>query len=108
MLDIHEDLSGDISHRLEPYSNKRSVEHFVQFFDVWGLDISRDRTEALVQHLEAFPCADPDERPVEQAPETTSAAQRDPEGRRSPWPWLLAGGAFVPVAAAFWFVARRR
>jgi choloylglycine hydrolase len=125
MLDIHEDLSGEVSRQLDPYSHERSVEHFCQFFDEWGLDISRNRTERLVQHLEGFACAVgqgaatvADAAPTTVAPGAASPAERaaldgastggHEVARGSWWVWLLAGGLFVPAAAAVWYVARRR
>ena len=115
MLDIHA-LSGDISDRLESYSHERSVEQFVLFFDAWGMDISRDRTEALLRRLEAFACASPDEQPAKPVPpdpgSTLAGGPVDPgpgkERSAVPWPWLLVAGAFIPFALAVWYVARPR
>lgn len=115
MLDIHASLVGDISDSLEPYSHERSVEHFVQFFEAWGMDIPPDRTEALVQRLEAFPCANPEERqtlPVPPEPSDILAGrivdpQPSPAGH-GPWTvWLLAAVLFIPASAAIWRVARK-
>jgi hypothetical protein len=116
MLDIHAKASGDISDRLEPYSHEQSVQQFVLFFDAWDMDISPDHTEALLQHLEAFSCASPDAQPGKPVPpepgNTTAGGSVDPgrdqPGQGFPWLWLLAGEAFIPLAAVVWYVARQR
>jgi penicillin V acylase-like amidase (Ntn superfamily) len=107
MLDIHEDLSGDISQDLDPYSHSRSVEHFVQFFREWGMDVSRARTEKLVDHLEGFSCAKaaPAARP---SGPTKYAVQPVQAGNGSWGGWLLGVGVFIPAATAVWYVLRKR
>jgi penicillin V acylase-like amidase (Ntn superfamily) len=114
MLDIHGNLAGDISQDFEPYSHKRTVEHFVQFFEEWNLDVSRETTEGLVRHLEAFSCAEGAEDPSEVLPSPPkagaagAAAEPRAAGGGPGWLGLIAAGAFAPAAAAVWYVARRR
>ncbi len=107
MLDIHEDLYGDISQNLQPYSHERSLDQFVQFFREWGMDISRARTEKLVDHLERFSCAQtfPATRPTGS---TQSIIQPDPTGRSSWASWLLGVGVLIPAATAVCYRLRRR
>lgn len=114
MLDIQENLTGDISQQLEPYSHERSVEHFVQFFDEWNMDVSREATEGLVWHLEAFSCAEGAVPPIEvlPSPPKPGAVRATDEawgaGDGHGWLRLLAVGTFVPAVAVVWYVARRR
>lgn len=68
MLDMHEDLSGDISLEFEPYSHEKSADHFFQFFQAWNMDVSRDGAESLVQHLEAFSCGEGQDAPLQALP----------------------------------------
>lgn len=57
MLDIHQNLSGDISNDFMDYSHEVSLNHFLRFFEKWGLvNISPDTTKALTKHLESFEC----------------------------------------------------
>ena len=58
MLDIHQNLSGDISNDFMPYSHEVSLNHFLRFLEKWGLvDISPDAAKALTKHLESFECS---------------------------------------------------
>ncbi len=62
MLDIHQDLSGDISDDFMPYSHEVSLNHFLRFFEKWGnLDNSLDNIKALTKHLESFECSELEE-----------------------------------------------
>ncbi len=56
MLDIHQNLSGDISNNFIDYSHEVSLSHFLRFFEEWGVSTSPDRTKALTEHLESFEC----------------------------------------------------
>jgi len=57
MLDIHQDLSGDISNDFMPYSHEMSLNHSLRYFEKWGLvDISPDTIRALTEHLGSFEC----------------------------------------------------
>jgi len=58
MMDIHTGKAGDVSGSFEPYAHTPVVAHFNQFFDIWGLDITPEQTEALVQKLEAYHCSE--------------------------------------------------
>jgi len=59
MLDIHQDLSGDISNDFMPYSPEVNLSHFLRFFEKYGLiDISPDEIRALTEHLESFECSE--------------------------------------------------
>ena len=62
MLDIHQDLSGDISNDFTPYSHEVSLKHFLRFIEKWGLsNVSPDEIKALTKHLEAFECSELEE-----------------------------------------------
>jgi len=57
MLDIHQNLSGDISNDFIDYSHEVSLSHFLRFFEKWELvNISTDTTKVLTKHLESFGC----------------------------------------------------
>jgi len=59
MLDIHQDLSGDISNDFMDYSSEVSLNHFLRFLEKWGLvDISPEEVKALTKHLESFECSE--------------------------------------------------
>jgi hypothetical protein len=107
MLDIHKDLHGDISQDLERYSHERSVDQFVQFFQEWGMDISRARTEKLVDHLEGFSCAQtiPATRPTGSTQPTVQPSQ---VGRSSWGGWLLGAGVLIPSVTAVCYGLRMR
>jgi penicillin V acylase-like amidase (Ntn superfamily) len=68
MMDIHTGKAGDVSASFEPYAHAPVVAHFNQFFDVWGLDITPEQTEAFVHKLEEYHCGEiqtlPPEPPV--------------------------------------------
>jgi hypothetical protein len=107
MLDIHEDLSGDISQDLEPYSHERSVDQFVKFFQEWGMDIFRARTERLVDHLEGFSCAQTiaATRPTGSTQPIVQPGQAD----RSSWGgWLLGAGVLIPAITAICYGLRKQ
>ena len=56
MLDIHQNLSGDISNNFMDYSHEVSLSHFLRFFEQWGVSTSPETTKALTKHLESFEC----------------------------------------------------
>jgi len=59
MLDIHQNLSGDISNDFVDYSHEVSLNHFLRFFEKCGLvDISPEEIRALTKHLESFECSE--------------------------------------------------
>ena len=59
MLDIHQDLSGDISDSFMPYSPEVNLNHFLRFLEKYGLiDISPEEIEELTEHLESFECSE--------------------------------------------------
>ena len=107
MLDIHKDLHGDISRDLAPYSHKRSVDQFVQFFQEWGMDIPRARTEKLVDHLEGFSCAQtiPATHPTGS---TQPIVQPGKAGSGSWEGWLLGAGLLIPSVTAVCYGLRKR
>jgi hypothetical protein len=62
MLDIHQDLSGDISNEFVDYSHEVNLNHFLRFIEKWGLsNVSPDEIKALTKHLEAFECGELEE-----------------------------------------------
>ncbi|MBA7674204.1 hypothetical protein ES703_82411 [subsurface metagenome] len=59
ILDIHQDLSGDISNDFMDYSHEVSLNHFLRFIEKWGLsNVSPDEIKALTEHLESFECSE--------------------------------------------------
>lgn len=62
MLDIHQDLSGDISNDFMPYSSEVNLNHFLLFFEKYGLvDISPEEIKEFTQHFESFECSELEE-----------------------------------------------
>ena len=62
MLDIDQDLSRDISNDFMDYSREVNLNHFLRYFEKWGLvDISPDTIRALTEHLESFECSELEE-----------------------------------------------
>jgi len=58
MLDIHQDLSGDISNEFVDYSPEVNLNHFLRFIEKWGLsNVSPDEIKELTEHLESFECS---------------------------------------------------
>jgi hypothetical protein len=114
MLDIHEDLQGDISQAFEPYSHERSVDQFAQFFKAWQMDVSWDDVQDLVQHLEAFPCGEGQASPGQVLPSPSAgdgnAVSTDTRGTESGLWWLavIATGGFVSTTLLTWRVLRKR
>jgi len=95
MLDVHADLSGDVSDDLETYSHDASLDHFVNVLEKLGLESPRGQIEALLQQMERFPCADGKEHIVQEA-------------QVSPWIWLIVAAVLVIIPVAVWYRARRR
>lgn len=56
MMDINEDLSGDVTGDLRVYSHHINLAHMTRFCEKWGLDISPSSIAAICQHFEGFPC----------------------------------------------------
>lgn len=96
MLDVHADLSGDISDDLEPYAHDASLDHLATALEKLGLESPREETESLLQQMERFPCADGKEHIVPGTP------------RGSPWMWPIVAALLVVAPLAAWVAARRR
>jgi penicillin V acylase-like amidase (Ntn superfamily) len=96
MLDLHADLSGDISDDLETYSHDASLDHSADMFKLLGLGISRRQTEALLHYIERFPCADGEAHIVQETPQV------------SLWIWLIIAAVLVIVFVAAWYGVRKR
>ncbi len=56
MLDINENLAGDISNRLRDYSLPWHLEHAVMAGKNWKLAMSPDELRELFQSYEKWPC----------------------------------------------------
>jgi choloylglycine hydrolase len=96
MLDIHENLSGDVSNDLATYSHDASLDHLVNVLEKLGFDASRHQMEALLQQIESYPCAEGKEHITQQVP------------RVSWWMWLVAAAVLATVPLAVWYSARRQ
>jgi len=56
MLDIHQNLSGDISNNFMDYSHEVNLNHFLRFIEKWGLsNVSPEEIKALTEHLAQLP-----------------------------------------------------
>ena len=89
MLDIHADLSGDISDDLEAYSHDASLDLFALVLEKLGLETHREQLESLLQQMERFPCADGKGHMVQEPSQIPL------------WIWLVAA-LLVIVAAGAW------
>jgi hypothetical protein len=97
MLDVHEELSGDVSDDLVPYSRKVSLDHLVNVLGQFGYDTPRDEMAGLLQQMEDYPCLEGKEN-------VTSQASRG----SFPWVWPVAAAVVVIVSLAVWYGARSR
>jgi penicillin V acylase-like amidase (Ntn superfamily) len=94
MLNIHADLSGDISSELEAYSHTASLNHFVNALGQVGVESSRDQLRALLQQMERFPCADGSEHIAQAAPRVPLSA------------WLAGAAGLVALGLFIRYAAR--
>jgi hypothetical protein len=107
MLDIHEDLSGDISGALVAYSHQASLDRVIDFLDKYeSVDMSQDQIETLLGHLESFPCTERDAHP--EHGDTQATLSTASPARSARWVWLVAAGVLVLASLTAWYVARRR
>jgi penicillin V acylase-like amidase (Ntn superfamily) len=68
MLDIHADLSGDITDDLVLYSHKASLDHLLSFNEKYErVDLHPFLADALLRGLERFPCKEGDASAMEDA-----------------------------------------
>jgi len=107
MLDIHEDLSGDISGALVAYSHQAGLDHLIDFLDKYDpVDMSQDQIEAIMQHLEGFVCTAGDAHPEHS--DTQATLSTAASARSARWVWLVAAGVLLLAPLTAWYVARRR
>jgi choloylglycine hydrolase len=88
MLNIHEDLAGDVSQNLRPYSHEISLDHFFLVLNKLGLGSSRSQLDSLLQRIEDFPCASGQ----------VQISQPDPSA--SVWVWSIGGATLVILSLA--------
>jgi penicillin V acylase-like amidase (Ntn superfamily) len=86
MLDVHADLSGDISGELETYAHIPSLDQFVNVMDKLGLASNREQLNSLLQQMERFSCANGEAHIQQEAPPVIV--------------WILPVAAAVLVIAA--------
>lgn len=61
LLDVHADVSGDISEKLTAYTHADSLAHSTRFFTEYeGMSMSPLLVDTLLWGLESFPCRDDD------------------------------------------------
>jgi hypothetical protein len=58
MLDVHEELSGDITQAFHAYSSDAHLKHAAHAWSRWGGDVSRGTLEEWIRNLESFPCTE--------------------------------------------------
>jgi len=58
MLDIHENLSGDIAGRFVNYSRQADLNHFYRFCQKYGIDVTYEQLDALTKRFESFECVE--------------------------------------------------
>jgi CubicO group peptidase (beta-lactamase class C family)/penicillin V acylase-like amidase (Ntn superfamily) len=113
MLDVHENLAGDISSELGTYSHQVSFDHMTHFLQEWGLGAQSEWVETFLREAEDFPCT-MDEAQVQQhddAKGTTSSDDKDVEnaGALRGWYWGYVVGIVVIMASGVYLlVAQKR
>lgn len=61
LLDVHADLSGDVSDELATYSHEVSLNHSLSFFTQYeGMSLPPFLVDALLRGMESFSCVDGD------------------------------------------------
>jgi hypothetical protein len=60
MLDIHEKLSGDITHKFKQYSSKLHFDHALHALNRWGTNINPDSLKKQINYIESFTCQESD------------------------------------------------
>jgi penicillin V acylase-like amidase (Ntn superfamily) len=109
MLDLHENLSGDVSNDLVAYSHEMSFDHMANFVEKWGLDISVQWIETSLRRMERFPCVEggahiqPVQESARAAPAPTPHEAAASDDRNAVVPLL----ALAPVALIAVYVAYR-
>jgi penicillin V acylase-like amidase (Ntn superfamily) len=58
MLDIQEELTGDVADDFINYSHEASYDFFLNFANKWGLDYSPSDIDRWLRSCEAFPCTE--------------------------------------------------
>ncbi|MCP4542198.1 MAG: serine hydrolase [Chloroflexi bacterium] len=113
MLDVHEDLVGDISDELGTYSHQISFDHMMHFLQEWGLEPSPEWVDTFLREAENFPCAVA-ETQIEQSDDTedtVSLGDTDVEDAGT-WRglyWSYVVGVVVIVAGGVYlFVGHKR
>ena len=56
MLDINEDLSGNISDAFTPYDSDRNREFMEAYYQRWAIPYNPDEMQRLLQYIEGYPC----------------------------------------------------
>jgi penicillin V acylase-like amidase (Ntn superfamily) len=56
MLNINEELSGDVTSKLKEYSLTANRVHMARFCEEWGIDISPSSLTSMCRHFDRFPC----------------------------------------------------
>ena len=93
MLDVHEELSGDVSDDLVTYSHDVNFDHLVNVLGKLGIDTSQDQVEMLLQQVENYPCLE--------GKEIETVTQEVPRDFSWVWPVAVAMLILVPVAARY-------
>jgi hypothetical protein len=57
MLDVNAKLSGWIDDEFGTYDHDANLKVFRDFCDMWGIDISKEDSEALIAFFEGYACA---------------------------------------------------
>jgi penicillin V acylase-like amidase (Ntn superfamily) len=94
MLDVHADLSGDISGDLETYAHNPSLDHFVNVMAKLGLESNRGQLNSLLQQKERFTCSNGEAHIQKDAPPAIA--------------WILPIAAAVLVIASIAVLFRAR
>jgi penicillin V acylase-like amidase (Ntn superfamily) len=102
MLDVHEELSGDVSDDLITYSHEVNFDHLVNVLEKLGVDVPRDQVETLLQQVESYPCLEGKEKEEEEE----TVTQETP--RDFSWVWPVAVAMLILVPVATWYRVRRR
>ena len=74
MVDINENLSGDVTTDFKEYSRITNLEHITRFCEKWGIDTSPGGLSSFCRHFEKFPCKKDEEYSEKNDPDEFNAS----------------------------------
>ncbi|MBN2392140.1 MAG: linear amide C-N hydrolase [Anaerolineae bacterium] len=95
MLDVHAELSGDVSDDFVPYSHEVNLAHIMNVLNKFGYDAPRGEMEGLLQQIESYPCAEGEAHIPQEAP-------------RGVFSWIWSVATAMVVIVVIGYIIRRR